>query len=102
VDDLLITGARVHVSLTGIGGKELTLPLPDIHLTDLGKDRDGITTTELTQRVLGAITTAAITTVANATTGIGKGVENWGKDAGKAVGQDVNKITRGIGGLFKK
>jgi len=30
------------VNLTGISGKEMTLPLPDIHLTDLGKDSDGI------------------------------------------------------------
>ena len=102
VDDLLISGARVHVSLTGTGGKELTLPLPDIHLSDLGKDRAGITTTELTYRVLGAITTAAVKTAANATTGVGKGVGNWGKDVGKAAGQDVNKIAKGIGGLFKK
>ena len=102
VDDFLITGAMVHVSLTGIGGKEMTLPLPDIHLTDLGKDSAGITATDLTRRVLGAITTATIKAVANATTDIGKGAGNLGKDAGKAVGQDVNKITKGIGGLFKK
>jgi uncharacterized protein involved in outer membrane biogenesis len=102
VDDFLITGAKVHVSLTGMGGKEMTLPLPDIHLTDLGKGSAGITATDLTQRVLSAITTATIKAVANAATDIGKGVGNLGKDAGKAVGQDVNKITKGIGGLFKK
>jgi hypothetical protein len=99
VDDFLITGAKVHVSLTGIGGKEMTLPLPDIHLTNLGKDNAGITATDLTRRVLDAITTATIKAVANATTDIGKG---GGKDAGKAVGEGVNKITKGIGGLFKK
>jgi hypothetical protein len=101
VDDFLITGAMVHVSLTGMGGKETTLPLPDIHLTDLGKG-GGITATDLTWRVLGAITTAAIKTVAKANTDIGKSVGNLGKDAGKAAGQGVNKITRGIGGLIKK
>ncbi|MGA2242431.1 MAG: hypothetical protein ABSH11_10410 [Verrucomicrobiota bacterium] len=102
VDDFLITGAMVHVSLTGIGGKEMTLPLPDIHLTNLGKDSAGITATDLTRRVLGAITTATIKAVAGATTDIGKGVGNLGGDAGKAVGQDVDKISKGIGGLFKK
>ena len=102
VDDFLITGAMVHVSLTGMGGKETTLPLPDIHLTNLGKNSAGITATDLTRRVLGAITTAAVKTVAKATTDISKGARNLGKDAGNAVGQDVNKITKGIGGLFKK
>jgi hypothetical protein len=37
-----------------------------------------------------------------ATTDIGQGAGNLGRDAGKAVGQDMNKITKGIGGLFKK
>jgi hypothetical protein len=95
VDDFLITGAVVHVSLTGLGGKEMTLPLPDIHLTNLGKDNAGITAADLTRRVLDTITTATIKAVANATTDIGTG-------AGKAAGEGMNKITPGIGGLFKK
>jgi hypothetical protein len=102
VDDFLITGAIAHVSLTGIGGREMTLTLPDIHLTNLGTDRAGITATDLTRRVLGAITTATIKAVANATTDIGKVTGNLGKDAQKAVDQNVDKISRGIGGLLKK
>jgi uncharacterized protein involved in outer membrane biogenesis len=100
VDDILITGAKVHVRLKGLGG--MTLPLPPIHLTDLGKDSDGITVTDLTRRVLGAITSATLKVVISAVTDIGKDAENVGKDAGKAVGGGMNKITKGIGGLFKK
>jgi len=95
VDDFLITGAMVHVNLTGMSGKEMTLPLPDIHLTNLGKGNAGITATDLTRRVLGAITTATIKVVGSATTDFGKG-------SGKAVGEGMNKITSGVGGLFKK
>ena len=102
VDDLLITGAMIHVHLTGMGGKDMTLPLPDIHLTNLGKNGAGITATDLTRCVLGAITTGVIKAVANSTTDIGKSAGNLGGDAGKAVGQGVNKITKGIGGLLKK
>src|SRR5208282_2544780 len=102
VDDFLITGAKVHVSLTGMGGKEMTLPLPDIHLTDMGKGTDGITAADLTRRVFDAITTATVKAVANAATDIGKGAENLGKGAGKNVGEGVNKVTSGLGGLFKK
>ena len=102
VDDFLITGAKVHVSITGMGGKEMTLPLPDIHLTNLGSGSEGLTPVELTRAVLSAITSATIKAVASAATDIGKGVENLGKDAGKAVGSGVDKITKGIGGLFKK
>jgi uncharacterized protein involved in outer membrane biogenesis len=102
VDDFLITGAKVHVNLTGMNNKEMTLPLPDIHLTDLGKDSDGITAADLTRRVLGAITSATLKVVISAVTNIGKSAGNVGKDAGKAVGGGMNKITKGIGGLFKK
>ena len=95
VDDFLITGAKVHVSLPGLVSKEMTLPLPDIHFTNLGKDNAGITVADLTRRVLDAITTATVKVVANATTDIGQG-------GGKVVGEGVNKITSGLGGLFKK
>ena len=95
VDDFLITGAMVHVSLSAMGGKEMTLPLPDIHLTNLGKDKDGITAADLTRRMLDAITTATVKTVANNATDIGQGT-------GKTVGEGVNKVTSGLGGLFKK
>ncbi len=37
VDEFLITGAKIHF------GTGPTLPLPDIHLTDLGKGPEGIT-----------------------------------------------------------
>jgi uncharacterized protein involved in outer membrane biogenesis len=102
VDDFLITGAKVHVSLTGMAGKQMTLPLPDIHLTDMGKGADGITATDLTRRVLDALTAATVKAVANAASDVGAGAVNLGKDTGKAVGGDMNKVTKGLGGLFKK
>jgi len=102
VDDFLITGAKVHVSLTGMGGKEMTLPLPDIHLTSMGTGADGITATDLTRRALDALTTATIRAVADAAGDVGKNALILGKGAGNTVGGDVNKITKGLGGLFKK
>jgi uncharacterized protein involved in outer membrane biogenesis len=95
VDDFLITGAKVHVSLTGFGGKEMTLPLPDIHLTNLGTGSDGLTATDLTRAVLQAITSATIKAVATSMTDIGQGVENLG-------GTGVDKLKSGIGSLFGK
>jgi hypothetical protein len=80
----------------------MTLPLPEIHLTDLGKGANGITAADLAQRVFGAITSSTLKVVTSAISGIGKGAENVGKDAGKAVGEGVNKITKGIGNLLGK
>lgn len=102
VDDFLIAGAMVHVSLTGMGGKEITLKLPNIHLTNLGTGADGITATDLTRCALDALTATTVKAVVNAATDIGKGAINIGNGAGKTVSGDVNKITSGLGGLLKK
>lgn len=108
VDDFLITGARVHANLTGVVNKEFTLTLPAIHLTDLGKGADGITGADLTQKVLSEITAATIQALAS-------DVANLGKDAAKAargvvngvlqnssngVGDSVDKLKKGLGGLL--
>jgi uncharacterized protein involved in outer membrane biogenesis len=89
VDDFLITGAKVNI------GTGATLPLPDIHLTDLGKGPEGITAADLTKQVLSEVISATIKAV-------GSDAANIGKDAGKTVGAGVDKITSGLGGLFKK
>jgi len=102
VDDFLITGAKVHVSITGMGGQETTVPLPDIHLTDMGKGTDGITAADLTKRVLDALTASTIKAVANSASDLGKGAVDLGKGAGKTATENVNKITKGLGGLFQK
>jgi uncharacterized protein involved in outer membrane biogenesis len=92
VDDFLITGAKVHVTLTSLGGREMTLPLPEIHLTNLGKGSDGLTPTELTRAVFSAILTETTKAVSSAAATLGK----------DAAGIGVNKIKNGIGGLFGK
>jgi hypothetical protein len=102
VDDFLITGAKVHVRLTGnLGGlisREMTLPLPDIHLTNLGKGTDGLTATELTRSVLSAITSTTIKAVAADATNLGgKGAQIL-KQGGQGT---FNKATKTIGNLFK-
>jgi hypothetical protein len=102
VDDFVVTGAKVHASLTGLGGREMTLTLPDIHLTNLGKGDNGVTATDLSRRVLQAVVSATIRAVANSSVDIGKNVENLGKQGGHAVSNSVNKISHGLGDLFKK
>ena len=84
VDDFVITGAKVHFNGT-------TLPLPDIHLTNLGQDPDGITPAALIKEILSQVTTATIKAVAGS---VG--------DASKTIGNETLKFGRSIGGLFKK
>jgi hypothetical protein len=95
VDDFTITGAKVHAKITGVVNKDVTLTLPTIHFSNLGTGPEGITGTELAQRVLSEITSATIKTlVSNAA--------NLGGDAGKAASEGVDTIKKGLGGLLGK
>ena len=86
VDDFLITGAKVNFN-------GAILPLPDIHLTNLGKGTGGITAADLTRHVLDALTAATIKAVAGAAADVGKSAEKMGKDLGKSLaGQFVQEI----------
>jgi hypothetical protein len=59
IDDLYVRGGHVGVSATALKGKTLTVPLPDIHLTNIGKSSGGATPAQVADRVLGAISDAA-------------------------------------------
>lgn len=98
VDDFLISGAKLNVSVLGMGTNATTLTLPDIHLTNLGTGPDGITVAELTKQVLHEIVSTATKSAGTALTGLGKGAENVGKSAEGEAG----KVSKTIGNLFKK
>lgn len=114
VDDILITGAKVHANLTGLVNKEINLTLPDIHFTDLGKGTDGITAADLTQKILGQITADTVKALASSAAELGKDLGNTAKNAlqdaangnlqqgSNAVGESVDKLKKGFGGLLGK
>lgn len=101
VDDFLIRGGKLNVSVTALG-KSATVPLPDIHLTGLGTGPDGITAAELTKVVLRAIEKEAVAASGSAVAGLAKDATGLTKDASKAASGAVDKISQGVGGLFKK
>jgi uncharacterized protein involved in outer membrane biogenesis len=88
VDNFLITGARVHFN-------GAVLPLPDIHLTNLGTGPDGITPAEVLNDVLREVTAVTIKTIGSAVGDSGKAIGNEGSKAVKSIGKS-------IGGLFGK
>lgn len=110
VDDFLITGAKVHANLTGLVSKEITLTLPDIHFTDLGKGNDGITAADLTQKVLGQITADTVKALASSVTDLGKNavdaakgaLQNAANGSVTNVSDSVNQLKKGLGGLLGK
>ncbi|HSU52457.1 MAG TPA: AsmA family protein [Candidatus Dormibacteraeota bacterium] len=98
VDDFVIKGAKMHVSVTTLN-QSATVPLPDIHLTNLGTGPEGITPAELTERVLSEIEKVAVQQSASVMGDISKGAQFMARDVQSNV---VNKVTKGIGDLFKK
>jgi hypothetical protein len=99
VDDFLISGAKVNVSMTMLGGKSLTVVIPDIHFTALGTGPDGITAGELTKRVLSEVTVSTLKAVEKGVTDLGKGATEL---LSKEATNTLDKATKSIGDLFKK
>lgn len=56
ISNLYIQDGKVNVSASLMQGKTLTTPLPNIHLTDIGKDSGGATPAEVVDQVIAAIT----------------------------------------------
>ncbi len=92
IDRLTISGVRVKLQM-------LTIPVPTITLTDLGRKSGGVTLTELTAQVWDAVLksatkagdgAAALGGLINTTAGdLGTAV----KDAGKATGESLKTAT---------
>jgi uncharacterized protein involved in outer membrane biogenesis len=102
VDDFTITGAKLTANITDLGGKSLTIPLPTIHLVNLGTGPEGITVAELTKQVISAIEKESLQAVSTHSADIGKAAESLTKSLGKDSGGAVSNVTQGIGNLFKK
>ena len=96
INSLTIQDGEIGISSPVLKGHELSAPLPVIHLTNLGKDEGGATPAEITEKVLGAITSSASSVAQSAL------VQQIGADA-KLVGKTMmNNAGDAVKGLFGK
>lgn len=106
VDEFVITGGKINMSATMLGGKSATLPLPEIRLANLGQGPDGITAVELTEKVLNAVVSGTLKAVAEGGAAFAKeGVKaatETGKSAVKQIGTEGAKSLEKLGDVFKK
>lgn len=100
VDDFVIRGGRVHVALVPVGGKATTLPLPEIHLQNLGAEGDGLTVAELSKQVVGEVVKGSLGTVTKSADQLFKGASEAVKGLGEE-GKAAADVVKGIGNLFK-
>jgi len=102
VDEFVISGAKVHYSGTLSGNKAITIPIPDIHLKNLGTGPDGITAADLTKQVMNAITAEVLPALAKSAGDVGKEATGLLKDMGGKGSSGVTNVTKGLKSLFGK
>jgi hypothetical protein len=101
VKDFVLSGAKLHLNLTIPElGKSVsaTVPIPDIHLQNLGTAEGGLTAPQLCQAIAKPIYDSAYKAAQDLITSSLKGITNLGKGA---LGS-VTNVTKSIGNLFKK
>ena len=96
IDYLKIQNSSVSVSAGVLQGKKLTIPLPDLELKDIGKERDA-SISDVIEEILAAINEAVIPAVQKGITNI-DGLKEKGESVHEGVKQGIDKIK----GLFKK
>jgi hypothetical protein len=102
VDELVLTNVKVNVAFKALGGRPMSVTIPDIRLKDLGQGPEGITAGDLAAKVTSQVLGAVIPAVTKALTDPGEvGAEALKGDT-KLIGEGADKATKSIGDLFKK
>jgi uncharacterized protein involved in outer membrane biogenesis len=104
VDELVVAGGKVHVWMSVLGSRATTIDLPEIRMTDLGRGPEGITTAELTDRLLRVILEKATVAAAGALAGsspeeVAAELKRAGEEAADKV---LDEAAKGVGDLLKR
>lgn len=89
VDNFLIKNAKVHVSVNApvIGQQTANVSIPEIHLTNMGTNAEGITAAELSKQVLSAIVEKSAEAAEKVIADMSKGGKFFGKEPGAIVSE---------------
>ena len=103
VRDVVIEGAKLRANLTGIVGQEITLPLPTLHLQNIGNDGKGVDIGEVVQQIIAPLLASITESIGKEALHLGKeAAGNILKGAGKDAGAAIEKAGDALKGLFKK
>ncbi len=95
VKDVVINGGMINVNITGLTEKTITIPLPPIHLQNIGSENSGVTAAQLCKQILKPM-------IASAMDAAVKAIAKSGTDLKNLNSEDAKKTIDGLKGLFKK
>jgi len=79
IENFYLKDGKAEVSAEILKGKTVSVPIPDLHLTDIGKKSNGATAGEAAKQIIGAITQsvtkASSSVLSGAVEGVKKGAE---------------------------
>ena len=117
INHVIVKDGKVNLTMAALGGKEITAPLPDIHLKDIGKKNNGATPAEAFEQIFSSlyssISADSVTQIFNdglkqfgglkdlGTSGLQTGGDAAQKTADSAT-EGVKSATQGLKSLFKK
>jgi hypothetical protein len=95
IEDVEVRGAKALVVGDLVVARSLNVPVPNVHLRNIGKRTHGATTADATQQVLEALTAS----VGNA---VGSAVAGAAKTIGHEVGKGLQSLGGALHGLFER
>jgi hypothetical protein len=102
IGNLYVRGGKVDVSASMLGGKTMSVPLPDIHLKDIGKSKGGATPAEVADQLIDAIGDSATKAVASLNLDKLKDAAGQAVEGAKGQLQNIQPGTAGAGDAAKK
>jgi len=108
IRNFVVKNGKVNLatSIYGLGDKELSVPLPDIHLKDIGQEKKGASPAEAFQEIFaalyGKITSPAVTDALNQQLqAMGANLDTLGKEAAKQI-EGVTQKAKEVTGSSEK
>ncbi len=101
IKNLYLRDGTVSVAATGLFDEQLAVPLPDIHLTDVGQDGAGASPGDIVEQTLAAVGNGITTAVADVDLdSIREGAEDLATDAGEVIedaAEETGKAASDVG-----
>ncbi|UCH79916.1 MAG: AsmA family protein [Nitrospiraceae bacterium] len=89
ISNFIVKNGKINMSMSALQGEKLSFALPDIHLKDIGKEKDGTTISKALKEVFAVVNKNIITASAGSLKDIGGTVEKTVKGT---VGESVDKL----------